>query len=540
MNKEWSELNKTMQLQLKKKDSFDNGIATLLLLLSKLMEQIFSFYKELTAEDFYAVLFKNANGYHSKTIAYSLWHIFRIEDIVINTLIADREQIFFEQGYQKRIGSPIITTGNEITNQFPELDAYMEANCTKLSRADFAGTWPTTTDDKTAASVGVELAMYDAASAVNPDDVMPTSGATNGLQLIDMRGLDYDDPQWELLLDQLTVEEIVAVLNDGAYNTAEIASIGKPATSDPDGPQGFTSLMGSTGNAAYCSEYLMAQTWNPELMYRMGEMIGEEALASGYNGWYAPAMNTHRSPFAGRNFEYYSEDGVLGGKLAAATVSGAASKGCYAYLKHFALNDQESYRTSHLCTWATEQAVREIYLKPFELAIKDSANELKYIADAEGTVATKTVSGCTAVMSSFNFVGNTWAGGHRGLCTGVLRDEWGFNGFVITDFNLYDYMNKNQAFYAGTDHHLTYSAWSGSIADTTSATAVLAMRQSIKNILYTVANSNAMNGVAPGTVFVYGLATWQIALYAVSALLMLFVVIKAIHCVIRVRKHKNN
>ena len=431
-------------------------------------------------------------------------------------------------------------TGNEITNQFPELDAYMEANCTNLSRTDFAGTWPTTTDDKTAASVGVELAMYDAASAVNPDDVMPTLGATNGLQLIDMRGLDYDDPQWELLLDQLTVEEIVAVLNDGAYNTAEIASIGKPATSDPDGPQGFTSLMGSTGNAAYCSEYLMAQTWNPELMYRMGEMIGEEALASGYNGWYAPAMNTHRSPFAGRNFEYYSEDGVLGGKLAAATVSGAASKGCYAYLKHFALNDQESYRTSHLCTWATEQAVREIYLKPFELAIKDSTNELKYIADAEGTVATKTVSGCTAVMSSFNFVGNTWAGGHKGLCTGVLRDEWGFNGFVITDFNLYDYMNKNQAFYAGTDHHLTYSAWSGPIADTTSATAVLAMRQSIKNILYTVANSNAMNGVAPGTVFVYGLATWQIALYAVSALLMLFVVIKAIHCVIRVRKHKNN
>ncbi len=427
-------------------------------------------------------------------------------------------------------------TGTEISNKFEELDAYMKANCTNLSRADFAGTWPTAGQDKTAASVKVELLVFDPSKAVNPDDKMPTLGAKNGLQLIDMRGLDYNDPQWELLLDQLTVEEMVAVINDGAYNTAEIPSISKPTTSDPDGPQGFTSLFGSTGNCAYCSEYLMAQTWNQELMYEMGVMIGEEALASGYNGWYAPAMNTHRSPFAGRNFEYYSEDGVLGGKLAAATVSGAASKGCYAYLKHFALNDQESYRTAHLCTWATEQAVREIYLKPFELAIKDSTNELKYIADAEGTVATKTISGCTAVMSSFNFIGNTWAGGHAGLCTGILRDEWGFEGFVITDFNLYDYMNKNQGIYAGTDHMLTYSAWSGPIADTTSATAVKAMRHSIKNILYTVANSNAMNNVAPGSVFVYKLATWQIALYAVSALLMLLVVAKAIHCVIYVKK----
>jgi len=427
-------------------------------------------------------------------------------------------------------------TGAAIVNQFPELDAYMAANCDTLSRADFAGTWPTAGEDKTAASVGVELVVYDPAKAVNPDDKMPTTGAQNGLQLIDMRGLEYNDPQWELLLDQLTVDEMVAVINDGAYNTAEIASISKPVTSDPDGPQGFTSLMGSTGNCAYCSEYLMAQTWNQELMYEMGVMIGEEALASGYNGWYAPAMNTHRSPFAGRNFEYYSEDGVLGGKLAAATVSGAASKGCYAYIKHYALNDMESYRTSHVCTWATEQTVREIYLKPFELAIKDSTNEIKYIADAEGTVATRTISGCTAVMSSFNYIGNTWAGGHKGLCTGVLRDEWGFEGFVITDFNLYDYMHKNQGIYAGTDHMLTYSAWSGPIPDTTSATAVLAMRNSIKNILYTVVNSNAMNNVAPGTVFEYKLATWQIALYAVSALLMLFVVVKAIHCVIFVKK----
>ena len=418
-------------------------------------------------------------------------------------------------------------TGNPLSNQFSELTAYMDANCTNLSRADFAGTWPTSSESKAAASVGVTFEMFDASKSVNTDDVMPTTGAQNGLQLIDMRGLDYDDPQWELLLDQLTVEEMVKVLTDGAYNTGAIDSISKPATSDPDGPQGFTSLFGGTGNCAYCSEYLMAQTWNTELLYRLGVMWGEEALASGYSGIYAPAMNTHRSPFAGRNFEYYSEDGVVGGKMGAAVLSGAASKGLYCYIKHYALNDSEERRTEHLAVWATEQATREIYLKPFELCVKNATNELKYIADESGTVATKTVSGCTAFMSSFNYVGNTWAGGHYGLCTGVLRNEWGFEGMVITDFNLYDYMDKNQAWYNGTDHHLTYAAWGGdSVQDIESATAVLSIRQAIHRLLYTVANSNAMNNVAPGTVFEYHLATWQIVLYAVSAVAVLLVLIK--------------
>ena len=180
---------------------------------------------------------------------------------------------------------------------------------------------------------------------------MPTTGADNGVSLIDLRGRAFDDELWDQLLDELTVSDMTTLLNDCAYNTPEIAHIGKPATSEPDGPAGFTSHMGATGNCAYCSEFVMAQTWNAELMYRLGQMVGQEALASGYNGWYAPAMNTRRSPFGGRNFEYYSEDPLLAGKMGAAVVSGCASNGCYAMIKHFALNEQESYRIQHLCTW---------------------------------------------------------------------------------------------------------------------------------------------------------------------------------------------
>ncbi|MBQ9057556.1 MAG: glycoside hydrolase family 3 protein [Atopobiaceae bacterium] len=337
-------------------------------------------------------------------------------------------------------------TGAPIEKRFEDMTSYMQSNCENFSRADFAGTFPKPAEDKTAASVGIELADWDISSIADESAEMPTTDAANGLSLIDVRGLDYNDEKWDTLLDQLSVNDMTTVLNDGAYNTAELASISKPATSDPDGPAGFTSLTGPTGNCAYVSEFLMAQTWNVELMYEVGKMVGQEALASGYNGWYAPAMNTHRSPFAGRNFEYYSEDPLLAGKIGAAVVSGAAENGVYAYVKHFALNDQESYRIQHLCTWADEQAIREIYLRPFETTVKEASYEMKYISDDQGTVSTKEMPGCTAIMSSFNYLGTEWAGGRWSLCTDVLRGEWGFTGMVITDFNLYSYMVKTKHF----------------------------------------------------------------------------------------------
>ncbi len=429
-------------------------------------------------------------------------------------------------------------TGNAYENQFQDMTDYMQKYCTNLSRTDFAGTFPTLPEPKTAASVGLTFKQYDAAEAAKTDDVMPTLGANNGIQLIDLRGKAKDDPLWDDLLDELTVEDMVKVINDGAYNTAEIPTIGKPATSDPDGPQGFTSLFGTTGNCAYCSEVLMAQTWNKELMHEMGVMIGEEALASGYNGWYAPAANTHRSPFAGRNFEYYSEDGTLAGLLMTEVVSGAADKGCYAYIKHFCMNDMETTRTAHVCTWATEQAVREIYLKPFELCVKNARTKLKYIADENGTIGEIEFKACAAVMSSFNYVGAVWAGGRESLMTGVLRNEWGFEGFAITDFNLYSYMNKNQGISAGTDHMLTYSAWSGEIEDTKSAKAVSDLRKSMHNILFTVANSNALNKVAPGSKFIYHPATWQYILWGASAVLGIVALLLLIFGMKKVLKKK--
>nr|MCR4870540.1 glycoside hydrolase family 3 C-terminal domain-containing protein [Atopobiaceae bacterium] len=418
-------------------------------------------------------------------------------------------------------------TEAEIANQFDDLTAYMEANCENLSRADFAGTFPVAAEDKPSESCGIEFVEWDVNDHEDPDAVMPTTGAANGLSLIDLRGKPYDDPAWDQLLDQLTPQEMATALNDSAYTTGEIASIGKPATHDPDGPAGFTSLTGSTGNCAYCSEYVMAQTWNTELMYRVGQMIGQEALASGYNGWYAPAMNTHRSPFAGRNFEYYSEDPLLAGKIASAVITGAAENGVYSYIKHFALNDQESYRVQHVCTWANEQAVRELYLRPFEICVKDSTYEMRYISDDQGTVSTVEMPACTAVMSSFNYIGTIWAGGRESLITGILRDEWGFQGCVITDFNLYGYMNKDQALAAGTDLELTYSAMTGNYNNINSPSVVSRLREATHHVLFTVVNSNAMQGMAPGSKILYGTAPWQYLVYGVTALMVLLIALMA-------------
>ena len=428
-------------------------------------------------------------------------------------------------------------TNNKLTNLFDDCTDHMKSYCRNLSRADFAGTWPDAAQDEPASSVGLTLEEFDPEGAADSSATMPTTGASNDVELIDLRGRDYDDDKWNDLLDELSLEDMIADINDDAYNTAMLTSISKPATVDPDGPQGFTSLMGNTGNCSYCSEYVMAQTWNVDVMHDMGNAIGEEALVSGYSGWYAPAMDTHRSPFAGRNFEYYSQDPVLGGRLGSAVITGAAEKGVYSFVKHFALNDQETNRVNHVCTWATEQTMREVYLRPFEITVKDSTYEEKYISDDNGTVSTKKMPACSAIMSSFNYVGGTWAGGSKALCTDLLRTEWGFTGVVISDFNLYDYMNKNQGIYAGTDIFITYSQMTGAIPDTTSASAVTSMRQAMHDLLYTVANSNAMQGMAPGTKLSYGLANWQYWLYGGSAVIAAALAAGWVHNARKVKKN---
>lgn len=302
-------------------------------------------------------------------------------------------------------------------------------------------------------------------------DEMPKTGESNGMELNDLAGLDYDDKKWDKLLDQMTVKDMSNIITYGGYQTVAAKSVGKLQTYDFDGPAGISSFFVQAKGTAFPTATMIAATWNKELAKDRGEAVGEEASEIGISGWYGPAMNIHRSAFAGRNFEYYSEDGVVSGVMAANEIAGAKSKGVYSYMKHFALNDQEKNRTDLLLTWSTEQAIREVYLKPFEMAVKDG--------------------GANAAMSAFNYIGNQWAGGCSALLNTVLREEWGFNGFVLTDyFGGYGYMDADKAIRNGNDMMLSTTGETGAgLDDTESATAVKAMRTAAHNILYTVVNS---------------------------------------------------
>ncbi|HEV7957531.1 MAG TPA: glycoside hydrolase family 3 N-terminal domain-containing protein [Marisediminicola sp.] len=430
------------------------------------------------------------------------------------------------------------------TNQFDEASAeFTEGLSVAFSRADFAGTFPTapTDEDKVANdTVVANFGVYDHAAVVEASNAeMPTTGADGDIDLIDVRGLDYDDPQWDKLLDRLTVEEMTQVILSGAYNTGAINSIVKPATVDLDGPAGYSSFLNDAySGTAYPSAVLIASTWNKELAYDMGVSIGNEGLFLGANGWYGPAINLHRSPFAGRNFEYYSEDGVLSGKLAAQVMSGVGSKGVTPFVKHFALNDVEVNRVNNgIAVWATEQTIREIYLKPFEIVFKNATAELRFISGDEGTVTTREHS-ATGVMSSFNRIGSRWAGGSEALMTTVLREEWGFNGIAITDFNLYAFMYPDQAIKAGTDLMLTFPPMKG-LQDTTSAEGITNIRTSMHHILYSVANSNAMSGIATGATIEYTPPMWRTLQIAIDVLLGLLLLGGAFLVFRRVRKHRD-
>lgn len=366
------------------------------------------------------------------------------------------------------------------TNQFED---YSRGDFVQLSRKDSFANYdeacaaPTEKQyemsAETRASVEESVfAHYDGTKYNDESDEMPTTGADNGVVLYDMVGLDYTDPKWDDLLDQLSFDDMSKLINVGGWQTAEISSVGKVATSDCDGPAGLNNFITSTTGSAYPSEVLMAQTWNKKLAYEIGQSMGQEYADANNYGWYGPAMNTHRSAFAGRNFEYYSEDGILGGYLAANQVNGASEKGVYAYIKHFALNDQEINRISVLLTYASEQAIREIYLKPFEIAVKDFT----------GT--------CRAVMSSFNWIGTIPSCANSHLLNNVLRDEWGFIGLVESDYDgSYGYMITDHCIRNGNDLMLGFANAQSNVLADQSATAVKAMRQSSKNILYTVANS---------------------------------------------------
>lgn len=367
------------------------------------------------------------------------------------------------------------------TNQFED---YARGDFEQLSRADGFANYAQTSgrvladgdyimSDETRAAVESHvMGYYDSSLYDDPNDEMPALGEKNGIVLADMTGMDYDDPQWEALLDQMSFADMEKLVNAGGWQTAEIKSIGKVATSDCDGPAGLNNFITGAYGTTYPAEVLMAQTWSKEVAFEIGASMGSEFAAAENYGWYGPAMNIHRSAFAGRNFEYFSEDGVLSGIMAAQEANGAAQFGVYPYLKHFALNDQELGRNAILLTYASEQAIREIYLKPFEMAVKGFTGS------------------SLGMMSAYNWIGDVPAVANSDLLNTVLRGEWGFRGMVISDYaGSYGFMITDNAVRNGNDLMLGYGTYESNKLDKKSTTLTLALRKASKNILYTVANS---------------------------------------------------
>ena len=395
-------------------------------------------------------------------------------------------------------------TGADVFARFSDLDEYFDDQAPAagggapvlLTRNDMAGSFPVPARDKTAASVGVTLSMYDAEAEDDGATTVPEIGAENGVSLIDLRGRDFDDPLWDMLLDQLSPGDMVALVCTNAGE--KIDSVGKPATDWDDSPVAMGGMERGGSHCVWPSEYLVAETWDVDLLRSMGEAVGEESLSSGIFGWWSPAINMHRSPFSGRNYEYYSEDPLLTGSLARAMLDGGASRGMVNILKHFCVYDQETGRREHLCTWATEQAVREIYARPFEMVVKSPMRNAVPVLDVStGEQTQAEVNVPLSIMSCYSFLGNTWGGGREDLQTGLLRDEWGFDGVVLSDFSVDDYyMDHDQGIAAGTDLMLATAA-TGTVADPRSAHTLNNLRRSVHRYLYVVVNSNAMNGISP-------------------------------------------
>ena len=403
-------------------------------------------------------------------------------------------------------------TGNTVENRFDDVS---EGMTSVLSRADWEGTFPTMPTleerevDKSFVNSLKETPLRDEAGAETTEKEAErgSAGSEAEILLYEMIGVDYDDEKWDEFVDQLTYDEMSYLIGTGCYSTSKLDKIDKPLTMDLDGPVGFVNFLGDSSVydvCGYASECVVAATWNTGIANDLGISIGNESLIGNeagdgktYSGWYGPGLNLHRSPFGGRNSEYYSEDALLSGKMASAEIQAVQSKGVHVQVKHFALNEQETNRSSNgVLTWADEQTMREVYLKAFQIAIQEG--------NARG------------VMSSFNRIGTVWAGGSYALLTELLRDEWGFTGYVISDFNTgQSYMDVDQMVQAGGDMNLAQD-----ICPTTDGASDVhkqALRTAAKNILYVIANSNAMNGHGQGVTWSYGFAPWVKAMFLIDA-----------------------
>lgn len=410
-------------------------------------------------------------------------------------------------------------TGSEVKSLFADADVNRyegsgDNSVVYYSRSNWAGT-------VTSGPVQLAMTAQIAADAKLDDSDLPdatgmefpTMGVSANLQLVNMMDYDYDDPQWDIFMDQLTYEQMAKLCANGLRMTINIDAIGKPLTVDHNGPSGVTQKysVGENGYAVqtndpqkdikgtcYPCNGIIAATFNDELIREVGELIGEDAMWAGYAGLYGTGLNIHRSPYAGRVFEYYSEDGTLTGLVDAAETLGIQSKGVYVYNKHFVLNDQENNRAG-IATWVNEQALRENYLRAFELPIVN--------ADAK------------CVMTAFNRLGAQWAGAYTELLTDWLRGEAGMEGFAVTDMYDDTYMVKANEVVAGNDipdnyvgDDISQFAAYGPNGTTPNAAVAQALRTSSKRVLYTVLHSRGMDGISSNTQIVSVTPWWQMTL----------------------------
>lgn len=428
------------------------------------------------------------------------------------TYTADKDVVY--KGENKRASDDTAAT-----NVFEDA----KGDVTYLSRTDHFANY----EEATAAPASAELgepyvseyhlnSNFDKTTYLNDEDVMPTTGADNGLTLADMRDADYDDPRWEKLLDQLTVDEMANMIAMAGYQTAAMDSVGKVATLDFDGPAAINNNFTGVGSIGFPIEVVVASTWNKELAQAWGECMGKISQEMGAEGWYAPGMNTHRTAFGARNYEYFSEDGVLAGNMGAKAVEGARKYGVYSYIKHFALYEGNAKMVS---VWSNEQAIREIYLKPFEISVKQG--------------------GANAVMVSWSFLGDKWTGESSNLMNTVLRDEWGFRGMALTDFfrnNGHGFMNADAALANGVDAMLsTFNGEENNVANPEHPTAVLQMRNACKNVMYTVVSSWAYDGEHEET----GMENWKKAGIGIDIVIALFMAGMEVLVIRGYKKRKN-
>ena len=413
--------------------------------------------------------------------------------------------------------NPRSTDLTAAVNQF----GYVDGHLTYLSRKDGFKNYDETTAAPASLSMPEDLkegfivtSNYEMPEI--PDAEMPVTGADNGMKLAELRGADYDDERWETLLDQLTIDEMQNMIAHAGFQTAEAKSVEKVATVDCDGPSAVSNNFTGAGSVGFPSNVMIACTWNKDLAHTYGYDMGKMATELGCSGWYAPSMNLHRSAFGGRTYEYPSEDPILAGTMSAQAVNGAAENGVYAYMKHFAMNEQETNRWIMICTWSNEQAMRELYLKSFEICVKNS--------------------NITAAMSSFNYIGNVWAGGNYELQTTLLRDEWGFKGFVETDYFAGAFnMNADQVIATGGSCCLsTFDVGANFVTDTSDPSTVQYMRTACKNIMYTVVNSNAYADETSLT-----LALWMKIMVGVDVAVAVILILLEVVLVKKYKKRKS-